>query len=108
MKKLLSSAGVKVAAVLLCLISGILTAACILTTLVMLRGFSPEGNSITKENLQESAYWIAGQTYAAMLLSAYSENPAADAPDRLEDVNMEYAVAASICTDRKVTTEMIR
>lgn len=99
MKKLLSSAGVKAAAVLLCLISGILTAACILTTLVMLRGFSPEGNSITKENLQESAYWIAGQTYAAMLLSAYSENPAADAPDRLEDVNMEYAVAGSVSGD---------
>ena len=97
MKKLYRSPAAKAAAVLVCLVSGILSAAGLLMLVSLtLRGFPREGIH-TKEMLLQRAYALAGDTYAADILTFYADDPdETDAhPERMSGFNWEYAVIGS-------------
>ena len=95
MKKLYGSAPAKLTAVLLCLAGGIVTAAGLLSIIGITLNFRFDGGVITKEKLLANAYEIAGQTYAASLLTLYSEDPDPGSADMLEDTNLDYAVVGA-------------
>ena len=95
MKKLYGLTAAKDIAVVLCLMSGIITVGGFLLMIIVGISFTQEGGRITKEMLTETAYHIAGQTYAANLLSEYAETPEPLHADKLEKFNMNYSVVGS-------------
>ena len=99
MKKLYGLTAAKAIAVVLCLMSGIITVGGFLLMIIVGISFTQEGGRITKEMLTETAYHIAGQTYAANLLSEYAETPEPLHADKLEEFNMNYAVVGSSSDD---------
>ena len=99
MKRLYGNLPAKLIALLLCLVSGIVSAGGILLMIAFSISFSPEGGTVTKEKLYLNAYQLAGQTYAASLLSRFSEDPDPKDLELQGEINMDYAVIGSATQD---------